>query len=136
MLFIKTEINILIMDDTEFEKVIEEAIKELPEEFSEKIENVSVTLADWPDANQVSVLGNRADHRLLLGLYQGTPKTRRGSYGVGGHLPDKITLFKNPLRMISKTRENLIENIKNTLIHEIAHHFGMSEEAIRSTSIG
>ena len=72
----------------------------------------------------------RGERGLLLGLYQGIPQTKRRNYGVGPTLPDKITIFKYPLLRISRSYEEAIANIKATVIHEIAHHFGMSEEDI------
>lgn len=107
----------------EFEEYVDEAIKGLPKEFREKLDNVSVFVEDWPRNNAP-----------LLGLYEGIPKTRRGSYGVGGAVPDKITLFKYPILSIAHSPEHLIKLIRDTLYHEIGHHFGMSEEDIRKAS--
>jgi predicted Zn-dependent protease with MMP-like domain len=118
------------MEDEEFKKLVELAVETLPKEFLEKLENVGVVTQDWPSRYQMQKLGTRGKRGLLLGLYEGVPQTKRGRYGIGGPLPDKITIFKMPLLMISETYEALIKNVKNTVIHEIAHHFGLSEEAI------
>lgn len=118
------------MDDAKFENLINQALETLPEEFSVKLENVSVVIADWPSRNQLSVLRHREQGRMLLGLYQGIPQTKRGRYGIGGPLPDKITIFKIPLMRISRSYAELKNNVRNTVIHEIGHHFGMSEEDI------
>jgi predicted Zn-dependent protease with MMP-like domain len=122
------------MDDEEFEKLINHAIGSLPKELLEKLENVSIVIADWPSSEQLLTLKKGGQGGLLLGLYEGIPQTRRGRYGIGTTLPDKITLFKIPLLKISKSYDGLKENVRNTVLHEIGHHFGMSEEAIKKAS--
>lgn len=121
------------MDDNEFEKIIKKAIEGLPSEFKDKTENVTVVYEDFPTEDQTKLVHLQGRNILLLGLYQGIPKTRRGYYGIGPTLPDKITIFKIPILRISKSYEDAIENIKNTVIHEIAHHFGMSDEDIKKS---
>jgi len=120
-----------MIDQVEFEKVIEEAISSLPKEFKDKLENVAVFAADWPSREQAGLFFGRGERGMLLGLYQGIPQTRRRGYGIGGPLPDKITIFKIPLLHISNTRDDLVKNIKDTVIHEIAHHFGLSDQDIK-----
>lgn len=119
------------MSDEEFDKLIDLALNGLPAEFLDRLENVSIVIEDWPRQDQVKRLRGRSRRGLILGLYEGIPQTRRGRYGIGPTLPDKITIFKTPILMISKSYDDVVENIKETVIHEIAHHFGMSEEAIR-----
>lgn len=121
------------MNDKQFEQLVELALEGLPKEFLDKLENVSIVTQNWPSKYQMQKLGTRGKKGLLLGLYEGVPQTRRGRYGIGGTLPDKITIFKMPQIIISGSYNDLIINVKNTVIHEIAHHFGMSEEAIRDT---
>ncbi|KKQ98454.1 MAG: hypothetical protein UT24_C0004G0077 [Candidatus Woesebacteria bacterium GW2011_GWB1_39_12] len=113
------------MEDKDFEELVSQALDYLPQEFLEKLENLNVTIADWPTPGQIGGRGG-----LLLGLYEGVPQTRRGRYGIGGVLPDKITIFKIPILMISRSLEDIRENVRDTVIHEIAHHFGFSEEGI------
>jgi predicted Zn-dependent protease with MMP-like domain len=119
-----------IMEDIDFEKIIESALEELPEEFKEKMENVSVVMQDWPSISQGERQIKRGERGLLLGLYEGVPKTRRGYYGIGGQLPDKITIFKIPILMISQEPSDIRKNVYETVVHEIAHHFGMSDQEI------
>lgn len=116
------------MEDSEFEKLVHQAIDSLPKEFLTKMENVAVVIADWPSQQQLNKLHQPGG--LLLGLYEGIPHTRRGNYGIGPTLPDKITIFKQPLLLISPTIEQLTQNVKNTVIHEIGHHFGLSDADI------
>jgi predicted Zn-dependent protease with MMP-like domain len=119
------------MDDDEFKKIIGKAIDGLPQEFKDKIENVAIVVADWPSPEQLRLVAKEGRGGLLLGLYQGIPKTKRGNYGIGPTLPDKITIFKIPLLAISKSYDEAVNNIKETVIHEIAHHFGMTDEDIK-----
>lgn len=114
-----------------FEKLVEEAIETIPEEFLKIMENVSIVVEDWPRRDQLSRIWRKGQHGMLLGLYEGVPQTRRGRYGVGGHLPDKITIFRIPILRISRSEEHLMQIVKSTVIHEIAHHFGMDEHQVR-----
>ena len=119
------------MEDSDFEKLVKGAVDTIPGEFVELMENVEIFTQDWPNTHQVENLRRKGhNHGLLLGLYEGVPKTRRGRYGVGATLPDRITIFKLPLLRISRSYNELIENVQNTVIHEIGHHFGMNEEEI------
>ena len=116
------------MDDTVFSKYVEAAIESLPVRFQKRLENVVVTTEDSPNEFQQA----RAGRGLLLGLYEGIPRTKRGSgYGIGGTLPDKITIFKNSILAIARTEQQAIEQIRSTVLHEIAHHFGMDEREVR-----
>jgi predicted Zn-dependent protease with MMP-like domain len=126
----------MFMDDRQFETLVEKAIDEIPSDFRKKMENVSVVTEDWPSGHQALKLGKKGFRGLLLGLYEGVPQTKRGRYGIGATLPDKITIFKRPLLMISRSYGHLVENIKDTVIHEVGHHFGLSEEAIRKAKEG
>jgi predicted Zn-dependent protease with MMP-like domain len=119
------------MNDEEFAKIVEAAIKNIPEEFQNKLENVSMLVEDLPTPNQLNKLRARGERGMLLGLYEGVPQTRRGHYGIGGHLPDKITIFKFPIERIARSKVHLIQIVVNTVKHEIAHHFGMDEHQVR-----
>jgi len=103
----------------------------LPKEFREKLDNVSIFIEDLPTREQIGKFDARHENFTLLGLYEGVPQTRRSNYGVGGAVPDKITLFRYPILSFAHSQEHLIELIRDTLWHEIGHHFGMSEEDIR-----
>lgn len=120
----------IIVSDNEFLELINEALSEVPDEFVDKIENVALTFSDMPTYEQsVKVFGRSGRTGLLFGLYEGVPATKRGTYSFVA--PDKITLFKNPLQAVSSSVYELKTNIRNTLLHEIAHHFGMNEDMVR-----
>ncbi|KKR10276.1 MAG: hypothetical protein UT39_C0021G0018 [Candidatus Woesebacteria bacterium GW2011_GWA1_39_21] len=122
---------ILLMRDSEFKIIVEGAIAGIPKEFRDRIENVSIVISDYPSIEQLKSARVVSGNATLLGLYEGVPQTKRGHYGIGGALPDKITIFKNPILSISGSYNEAIVNIRNTVIHEIAHHFGMSEGEIK-----
>lgn len=117
------------MREEDFEKLVDQAIKELPKEIFEKMENVAIVIEQNPSSGQLRQVGIRYGG-LLLGLYQGVPKTKYGR-GFGNILPDKITLFQEPIERLAGSKDRVLEVIKNTVFHEIAHHFGFSEKAIR-----
>jgi predicted Zn-dependent protease with MMP-like domain len=121
------------MENDLFLKYVNKAVEELPSEFKEKMDNVSIFVEDYPTELQISKLRVREGKMYLLGLYEGIPQTiRGGGYGIGGAMPDKITIFKYPILAIVKSEEELIDQIQSTVLHEIGHHFGMSEKQIRN----
>ncbi len=111
-----------------FEKIIQEEIRSIPEKFLKELTNVEICVEDNPTPFQLGKLNQRG-YSLLLGLYEGIPKTKRANYAQV--LPDKITLFQKPLEKVSKSEKDLRKNIRNTIWHEIAHHFGLNEEEVR-----
>lgn len=120
------------MDHNEFEKIVIEGIKAIPEKFLEKLDNVDIVIEDNPTKEQLKELKVRNNNHLL-GLYEGIPKTERWNYAQV--LPDKITIFNVPIERIAKSREEIKEIVKETVWHEIAHHFGMSEEQVKKSEI-
>jgi len=109
--------------DKEFSNLVKDSLDLLPDFFKEKLDNVEVVVEDWPSEDL-------SKGRLLLGLYQGVPKTRRGA-GYSFVLPDKITIFRDPIEIFSKGNpESIKEIVADTVQHEIAHHFGISDERL------
>jgi predicted Zn-dependent protease with MMP-like domain len=107
------------MDELDFEAEVEEALASLPLELSGVVSNVAIVVEDEPPPGQP-----------LLGLYEGIPLTRRGS-GYSGVLPDKITIYRGPLeRLYGADRESLRRQIRRVVLHEVAHHFGISDERL------
>jgi predicted Zn-dependent protease with MMP-like domain len=115
------------LDLQEFEEVISEAIEDLPEEFKAKLDNVDVVVEESPPR---AITRRLPRGRLLLGLYQGVPQKRRTS-GYGLVLPDKISLFKRNIESISSSRRDIYRRIRKTLLHEIGHHFSLSDGELR-----
>ena len=116
------------MTREEFEKLVVEALKGLPKEFKRRMKNVGIVIEYHPSPKLLREMGMRPPD-TLLGLYQGVPLDARGSW-YGGVLPDKITLFQRPLEEASRSPEELKKNIRETVIHEIGHHFGLEEEEL------
>ena len=121
------------MQKGRFEKIVREGIKAIPEKFLRKLNNVAIVIEDEPTPAQKKKL-NIHSNWTLLGLYEGISQTRRGT-NYNAILPDKITIFQKPIEKEARDEKDLKEIVKNTVWHEIAHHFGMSEAQVRQTEI-
>ena len=117
------------MTREEFEALVAEALTNLPSEILERMDNVAVTIAYWPSRAQLARAGVESPH-TLFGLYEGVPLTKRGA-GYGMVPPDHITLFQGPLEAASRTLVAIREQVRRTVIHEVGHHFGISEQRLR-----
>lgn len=115
----------------EVEDIVEESIKNLPEEFSAKLDNVGFIVEAWPTPEEFQSIKAHSGS-LLFGLYRGIPRTKR--YSNYSSLPDKIIIYAGPILMISKDLEDAKKRIKQTVLHEIGHHFGMSDEQLHKKS--
>ncbi|HOK17171.1 MAG TPA: metallopeptidase family protein [Candidatus Paceibacterota bacterium] len=113
-----------------FENLVSQMTKELPKEFLKKLKNVAILIQDFPDEYQLKQ-GGYSENKCLLGLYEGVPQIQRGYYNRA--LPDKITLFQKNIESIANNDPEAIkEIIKNTLWHEIGHHFGFTDEELNN----
>ncbi|UCC60429.1 MAG: metallopeptidase family protein [Dehalococcoidia bacterium] len=112
-----------------FFELVMKAIRQVPPEFQEKLENLDVIVADWPSPAQMAVSNIRSRYGLL-GLYEGVPHTKRGR-GYGMVLPDRITIFRKPIESRCRSWTEVEEEIGRVVRHEIAHHFGTGEETLR-----
>ena len=119
----------LILGREEFEKIVEEGIKAIPERFLRKLDNVAIVVQDEPTPEQKRKLNLRPNW-TLFGLYEGVPQIKRG-VNYGAVLPDRITIFQKPIEAMAADEKGIIEMVKNTVWHEIAHHFGMDEARVR-----
>ena len=108
--------------EAEFEELVAEALDGVPTELAELMDNVVVLVEDDPPPE--------ADDVDLLGLYEGTPLTERGEWWAAGSLPDRITIFRNPTLRICETREEVTEEVAVTVVHEVAHHFGIDDDRL------
>jgi len=121
------------LNRTEFEKIVKEGIKAIPEKFLRKLENVAIIIEVEPTPAQKKKL-NIHSGWTLFGLYEGVPQLERG-VNYSAVLPDKITIFQNPIEAEADDEEDIKEMVKNTVWHEIAHHFGMDEAQVRQAEI-
>ncbi len=118
----------------EFAQLVEQALAALPPQFAKFLEEVPVEIADRPSPRQLQLL-HLPENELLLGLYQGRPRTRR-SVEDSGSIPDVIFIFQESIQSVSHDRASLIEQIRKTVLHEIGHHFGMSESDLEELGFG
>lgn len=118
----------LEISDEQFAELISQSMDELPEKYISGLNNVAVTYEDDPTPDQRAKLKLNC-HQTLFGLYEGIPLTKRGA-GYNLVLPDKITIFKNPMLHGINHISQLKAQVKHTLWHEIAHYFGLDHERI------
>ena len=117
------------MEQERFEELVRRGLERLPEAIADRMSNLDVEVHDQPTAEQLTSAGVPAGH-TLLGLYVGIPLTRRTS-GYNLVAPDRIIIFKTPLERLSRSDDDLVERVTDTVIHEVAHHFGISDERLQ-----
>lgn len=117
-----------------FGRLVEQALAELPPDFAQFLEEVPIEVRDHPSAAQLQTMG-LGRRELLLGLYHGRPRTQR-SVEDSGRMPDVIYVFQEPIESISDSEQELVEQVRKTVLHEIGHHFGMNEEDLDELGYG
>ena len=110
----------------EFERLVGQALDQIPEALAKMIDNVAVFVEDWPTAAQLE--GGKGF--TLLGLYQGVDLTRRSPLSYSGAMPDRITIFRGPISQLAHSEVELVQIVTRTVIHEVAHHFGISDKRL------
>jgi predicted Zn-dependent protease with MMP-like domain len=113
---------------TEFEALVESALRRLPRAFKDKIKNVAVVVEDWPDAETLDEMGIEPPD-TLYGLYRGIDITRRDS-GYGNVLPDTIHIYQAPIEEDCEDPEEMADLVRDVVIHEIGHYFGLDDETM------
>ena len=108
------------VSEAEFEALVGAALDEIPPALGREMDNVAVVVEDWPPR------GSR-----LLGLYEGVPLTQRGPIGYAGVMPDRITIFRGPLCARARDAADLAAQVRVTVLHEVGHHFGMTDDRLR-----
>lgn len=112
-----------------FERWVEEAIESLPSTFRKKLQNINITVEDWPPV-ELSKRYPSQHPVLFLGVYQGIPLIKRGIY-YSNVLPDKIIVFRRSIEKICSSEEDMRQVVTKTVLHEIGHYFGLSEAELR-----
>ncbi|PKO22690.1 MAG: hypothetical protein CVU38_08015 [Chloroflexi bacterium HGW-Chloroflexi-1] len=116
------------MDRDTFENLVAEAIENLPEAFLEMLDNVAILVEDWPDRETLRVAGIRSPYQLL-GFYHGVPQTARTTY-YGLVPPDRISIYRRSIEQQCRTPAEMRELVGRVVRHEIAHHFGISDDRL------
>ncbi len=114
------------LTDDQFEAAVGDALDLIPDELAQLMSNVAILVDDEPPPDQPG----------LLGLYEGVPLTERDGWWDAGSLPDRITIFKGPLTRLCQSRDELLDEIAVTVVHEVAHHFGIDDERLHELGWG
>ena len=110
-----------------FERLVGQAVQGIPDGLLSYLDNVDIVIEDWPASEQLA--GHVIDEEdLLLGLYEGVPLTERADYGMV--LPDKITIYQKSIEAICANDEEVLREVRDTVVHEVAHHFGIDDERL------
>ena len=115
----------------QFEAAVDDALDSIPADLTAAMNNVAVFIED----EYVPAAGEDPQTQLL-GLYEGTPLTERDSWWDAGSLPDRIVIFRGPLLRMCSSRQELIDEIRITVIHEVAHHFGIDDQRLHELGWG
>ena len=115
------------LSERRFRELVAEALDGLPSEWGELLDNIAVVVEDEPSAEELRELGMDPDEGdELLGIYQGTPLGERG-FEYGG-LPDRVVIYRGPISRIARSRREVVEQVRETVLHELGHHFGLEED--------
>ncbi|MDR7482486.1 MAG: metallopeptidase family protein [Armatimonadota bacterium] len=117
-----------------FEQLVAEALRRIPPEFQRALDNIEVAIEAWPTDEQLAAVGLESDE-LLFGLYQGTPLPERSPLEPY-RLPDIITIFQGPLEEACASEDEMREEIRKTVVHELAHYFGLDEDRLEELGFG
>ena len=111
----------------QFERLVDRAVETLPEEYTKYFSNITIIVEDYPSDSDLRQTGVRDG--LLLGLFQGVPHPHKGGFfEIPYPMPDRIVLFQRNIEAICSSGEELVEQIQKTVVHEVGHYFGLSEE--------
>ena len=112
-----------------FARLVDRALAELPEQFRSRLDNLEIVVEDWPDPATLELAGIRSPAGLL-GFYHGVPLTQR-SHDYGQVLPDRISIYRRPILLTCANRAEVRATVRRVLLHEIGHHFGISDARLR-----
>ncbi len=113
-------------DDRRFERLVGRALDALPPEFARLLENVAVVIEAEPSDEDMRSVGLDPDRDELFGLYQGVPLSERDSFY--GELPDRVVIYRGPIERCCRTPGEVRREVRDTVVHELGHHFGLDEE--------
>ena len=116
------------MTRRQFEALVERALKRLPKKFKDKLANIAVVVENWADDETLAEMGIEPPD-TLYGLYRGVDLTNRDS-NYGNVLPDTVTIYQGPIEEDCADEEEMAELVRDTVIHEIGHYFGLDDETM------
>ncbi len=122
------------LERSEFRRLVREAVASLPRELLDRVHNVDIVIETRPSGRDRKTAG-LGPHRTLLGLYHGIPLTKRGEY-YNLVLPDKISIYQEPIESICRSDDEVREQVRKTVLHEIAHYFGIDDERLHELGMG
>ena len=116
------------LDRRSFRRLVDQALRSLPGDFKEQLQNLAVVVEDWPSRSLLRDLGVPEDD-LLFGLYEGLPLTEWGRDDVL-RIPDRIRIFQGPIEEVCTSDDEIVAEVRTTVLHEVGHHFGLSDEEL------
>jgi len=116
------------LDRRRFQRLVDQALRSLPGDFKEQLQNLAVVVEDWPSRSLLRDLGVPEDD-LLFGLYEGLPLTEWGRDDVL-RIPDRIRIFQGPIEEVCTSDDEIVAEVRTTVLHEVGHHFGLSDEEL------
>lgn len=122
------------MTRQQFEALVEKALRRLPRPFRERLANIVIVIEDWPDDDTLADMGIEPPD-TLYGLYRGVDLPRRDS-SYGNVLPDTITIYQGPIEEDCRNREEMTDLVRETVVHEIGHYFGLDDETMHRLEEG
>ena len=117
----------LIIPEPEFQALVQEALDGLPDEYAKLLTNVAVIVEEEPPPDVRTDL-ELEDGEDLLGLYQGLPIDKESFFQAGGQLPAKISIYRGPILRLCRTKKEVVQEVRDTVVHEIGHHFGFDDD--------
>ena len=120
------------MRRSRFRRLVERALDEIPEQLAARMDNVVILLRNQPTTEELDSVGLSGRH-TLLGLYIGQPLTNRGWYGET--LPDRIMIYQQPIESICRSEDEVVAQVRETVLHEVAHHFGIDDDRLDEIGI-
>src|SRR5687768_16649722 len=117
----------LSVTDPEFQELVQQALDSLPDEYGKLLSNVAVVVEDEPSPDLLADLEMEEDEDLL-GLYQGLSIDKESFFQAGGQLPAKISIYRGPILRICRTKKEVVQEVRDTVVHEIGHHFGLDDD--------
>jgi predicted Zn-dependent protease with MMP-like domain len=117
----------LSLSELEFQELVQRALDSLPDEYAEHISNVAVVVEEEPSPEVLADLEMEEDEDLL-GLYQGLSLDKESFFQTGGQLPAKISIYRGPILRLCRTKNEVVQEVRDTVVHEIGHHFGLDDD--------